>query len=296
MSLNTLIKTGLAALLGGPIIEILIEKAGQKATKIFQEKFTFTAFEIAETYQESYTYALAAITAGLVEPDEKISFLQSLTQTKVKREFAEQIEHDYLQPFAAQQASPIAPCRQQLIEQIKKLLEKPPIFNAENRRFTESELAEFIKDDGAVAITELILAQLQDIDETLEAFLRYDDLLGKATLFFFRELLHNEPRAKTTLETLQREHLLVKVDQIKTTQEQLITRLLQQLDDQNAKVKQALKEGAPNLTSLKSQRDRLQNAIEVEISTRSFTKRYRSRAPTPTIRCQRLANKSSGFY
>ncbi|OAD19151.1 hypothetical protein THIOM_005230, partial [Candidatus Thiomargarita nelsonii] len=139
MSLNTIIKAGIAALLGGPIIEILIEKAGQKATKIFNEKFTFTAFEIAETYQESYTYALAAITAGLIERDEKISFLQSLTQSKVKREFAEQIEHEYLQPFAAQQARPLTECRQQLIEQIKKLIEKPPIFSAENRRFTESE-------------------------------------------------------------------------------------------------------------------------------------------------------------
>ncbi len=263
MSLNTLIKAGIAALLGGPIIEILMEKAGQKATKIFNEKFTFTAFEIAETYQESYSYALAAITAGLVEPDEKISFLQSLTQTKVKREFAEQIEHDYLHPFAAQQARPLAECRQQLIEQIKKLVEKPPIFSAEKRRFTESELAAFIKDDGAVAITDLILAQLQGLDKTLEAFFRYNDLLGKATLFFFREILHHDPRAKTTLETLQREHLLVKVDQIQTTQEQLITGLLHQLDEQNAKVKQALKTGAPNLTQITSQRDRLQNAIEV---------------------------------
>jgi formylglycine-generating enzyme required for sulfatase activity/tetratricopeptide (TPR) repeat protein len=263
MSLNTLIKVGITALLGGPIIEILIEKAGQKATEIFHEKFTFTAFEIAKTYQESYSYALAAITAGLVEPDEKISFLQSLTQSKVKREFAEQIERDYLQAFAAQQGRPIAQCRQQLIEQIKKLVELPPIFTAENRRFTESELAALIKDDGAVAITDLILAQLQDLDETLKAFLRYNDLLGKATLFFFRELLQNDPRAKTTLESLQREHLLVKVDQIKSTQDQLISRLLQQLDEQNAKVKQALKEGAPNLSQITSQRDRLQNAIEV---------------------------------
>ncbi|MEN8221508.1 MAG: hypothetical protein ABFS56_35240 [Pseudomonadota bacterium] len=158
---------------------------------------------------------------------------------------------------------------------------KPPIFSAENRHFTESELAALIKDDGAVAITDLILAQLQGLDKTLQAFFRYNDLLGKATLFFFRELLHNDPRAKTTLETLQREHLLVKVDQIKTIQEQLITGLLQQLDDQNAKVKQALKEGAPNLSKITSQRDRLQNAIEV------VPQRLQSAVS---------AKKSSGFY
>jgi formylglycine-generating enzyme required for sulfatase activity/tetratricopeptide (TPR) repeat protein len=202
MSLNTFIKAGIAALLGGPIILV------EKATAIFKEKFTFTAFEIAKIYQESYNYALAAITAGLAEPE---------------REFAAQIEQDYLQPFAALKGLSIPELRLQLIEQLQQLVQQPPIFTAENRRFTESELVSFIKDDGALAITDLILAQCT-LDKTLEAFLRYDDLLGKATLFFFRELLHDDARAKTTLETLQRENLLVKVDD---TQDQVLPQRLQ---------------------------------------------------------------------
>ena len=103
MSLNTFIKVGINALLGGPILEPLVDKASEKAASIFKEKFTFTAFEIAETYQESYSYALAAITVGLSDPKEKLKFLKTLPQSKVEREFSEQIEQDYLQAFAAQQ-------------------------------------------------------------------------------------------------------------------------------------------------------------------------------------------------
>jgi len=242
MSLNTLIKAGITTLLGGPIIEILVEKASQKAVTIFKEKFTFTAFEIAKTYQQSYDYALAAISAGLVEPEEQTKFLQTLTHSKVSREFAAQIEQDYLQPFASiKQLSP-PKLRVQFIEQIQQLVQQPPIFTAENRRFTEPELAAFIKDDGALAITDLILAQCS-LDETLEAFFRHQDLLGKATLFFFRELLHNDVRAKTTLETLQREHLLVKVDELKTSQVQVLKQLQQQLSQQKTDAKQALDAG-----------------------------------------------------
>jgi hypothetical protein len=259
---NTLIKAGITALLGGPIIVMLVEKAYEKATSIFKEKFTFTAFEIAKAYQESYNYALAAITAGLAEPEEKIKFLQMLTHSKVEREFAAQIEQDYLQAFAAQLGRPSAELRKQLIEQIKKLVKQPPIFTAENRPFTESELVSLIKDDGALAITDLILAQCT-LDETLEAFLRYDDLLGKATLFFFRELIHNDARAKTTLETLQRENLLVKVDEFKTTQDQVLTHLQQQLNVQNASAMQALQAGnISKVEQLTPELKRLQNAID----------------------------------
>ena len=98
MSINTFLKVGLGTLLGGPILETLVEKASDKAVSIFQEKFTFTAFEMAETYQESYGYALAVITVGLADPEEKFQFLKTLSQSKVEREFSAQIEQDYLQP------------------------------------------------------------------------------------------------------------------------------------------------------------------------------------------------------
>jgi len=264
MSPNTLIKAGLGFLLGGPLIEIFVEKAGDKAASIFKEKFTFTAFEIAATYQESYSYALAAITAGLA--DNQFQFLQSLTHSKVEREFAEQIEQDYLQPFVAQHNLSAPELRKQLIDNLKKLVDLPPIFKGENRHFTESELAAFLNDSGTFAITDLILAQLQEVtelDDTLVAFFSYEELLGKATLFFFHHLLHNDARAKTTLETLQRECLLVKVDAIQTTQEQLLTRLQQQLEQQNASAIAAIQAGNfAKVEQLTPALKRLQNAID----------------------------------
>jgi formylglycine-generating enzyme required for sulfatase activity/tetratricopeptide (TPR) repeat protein len=264
MSPNTLIKAGIGFLLGGPLIEIFVEKAGDKAASIFKEKFTFTAFEIAATYQESYSYALAAISAGLA--DNKFQFLQSLTHSKVEREFAEQIEQDYLQPFVAPQNLSAPELRKQLIDNIKKLLDLPPIFKGENRHFTESELAAFLNDSGTLAITDIILVQLREVtevDDTLVAFFSYKDLLGKATLFFFHHLLHNDPRAKTTLETLQRECLLVKVDAIQSTQEQLLTRLQQHLDQQNANVIAAIQAGnIAEAEQLMPVSKHLQNAID----------------------------------
>jgi len=261
MSPNTLIKAGVGFLLGGPLIEILVEKAGEKAASIFQEKFTFTAFEIAATYQESYNYALTAISAGLA--DNKFQFLQG---SKVEREFAEQIEQDYLQAFVAQHNLSAPELRKQLIDNIKKLLDLPPIFKGENRQFTESELAAFLNDSGTVAITDIIISQLREVtelDNTLVAFFSHQDLLGKATLFFFRHLLHNDARAKTTLETLQRECLLVKVDAIQTTQEQLLTRLQQQLEQQNANAIQAIQAGnLAKVEQLTPTLKGLQNAID----------------------------------
>ena len=66
MSFNTLISTALSTLLkDGPIAGILVEKGEEKAISIFKAHFTFSAFEIANSYQKSYAYALAAICAGL---------------------------------------------------------------------------------------------------------------------------------------------------------------------------------------------------------------------------------------
>ncbi len=100
MSFNTIINTALSTLLkDGAIPDFLVDKASNKAITIFQQHFTFSAFEIAKSYQNSYIYALAAIGAGLATPEQKFSFLQKLTHSKVKREFAEQVELLYFQKF-----------------------------------------------------------------------------------------------------------------------------------------------------------------------------------------------------
>ncbi len=257
-TLTSLLKTGLCAALA--VVDVLAAKVGGKVISILKEHFTFTAYEIAETYQESYGYALAAISAGLAAPDQKLAFLQKLTHSKITREFSEQLDQHYLQPFAQQRGidnQALPALRKRLLDKIKKLAKQPAIFQAEPVPFTESELAASINHTGTLAITELVLEHLQhqphdffeklgfslEDEEELVAFLRYGELLGNAVLFFFRERLRKDERAEKTLAALQREGLWADVRDIKAAQDTLSTQL-QQLETQ----KQAVISNAPEQT------------------------------------------------
>ncbi|OAD19113.1 Serine/Threonine protein kinase [Candidatus Thiomargarita nelsonii] len=62
-----------------------------------------------------------------------------------------------------------------------------------------------------VALTDLLLEQMQHLaplDDKLAAFLRHDDLLGKAMLFFLHEQFRTDPRFEKTLTALQQETIL----------------------------------------------------------------------------------------
>ncbi|OQY54925.1 MAG: hypothetical protein DRR08_16405 [Candidatus Parabeggiatoa sp. nov. 2] len=282
MSLTTLIKTGLNALLDGPVIEALGQRAGNKAISVLHEHFTFTAFEMAHAYQKSYGYALAAIGAGLAAPEDRFKFIRQLKHSKVEREFADQIEAVYLRPFAAQRGVQdevaLQALRSQLIECIKDLSKWPQIFSAEERPLSEAELAAFLSHRGTLAITDLVLEQLRGVqaklavedntgcegllDETLVAFFRHEELLGDAVLFFFREILRKEPRVEKTLAALERKALWADVRAIKNTQQRLVSRLQRQLDEQAAVVKAAVEAGDfAKVSQLSPQVARLQDFI-----------------------------------
>ena len=190
-------------------------------------------------------------------------------QSKVKRELAEQIEQLYFQPFAAQRETELNQLRRQLIDKINQLSRLPPIFADEKRDLTESELAAFVHYKGGLAITDFILEQLntqpdyQSVrDETVEAFFRFDELLGNATLFFLHEIFRRDDRAKATIAALQREELLLGVRDIQASQEHLLSRLEEKLAEQNASAIQALKAGNfSEAAQMSSQLDHLQNDI-----------------------------------
>jgi serine/threonine protein kinase len=232
MSLPTLIQTGLSTLLDSTIVETLAENAKEKAVSVLVEHFTFTAYEITKAYQDSFGDALAAICVGLAAPDQKSAFLQKFLHSKITREFAEQIEVNYLQPFAVHhfggvQSEALSDFRKQSIEQLKKFAKnKDQLFQVE--KITEEDLAALITYKGTVAITDLVLEQMQRIapvDNTLAAFLRYDDLLGKAMRFFFHEQMRQDERVEKTLAALQREALLIKVGENSQDLKQLIEKL-----------------------------------------------------------------------
>ncbi|RKZ77726.1 MAG: hypothetical protein DRR19_27515, partial [Candidatus Parabeggiatoa sp. nov. 1] len=249
MPLTTLTQTGLCTLLNGPVIKVLAQQSNDKAVSIVKEYLTFTTYEIAQTYQNSYAYTLAAIAAGLATPEQKVAFLQKLSDSKLTHEFSEQINSHYLQPFVAQrgvQSEALPELRQQFIEQLKELSKLPPIFSGEDCPLTESELAAVVNHKGTLAITESVLEQLRGVtslDESLEAFLRYNELLGNAILYFFGAQLEKDARVNKTEAELQREGLWADVRDLKTAQEKFIVQIQQQLDEQNAQAMQALKAG-----------------------------------------------------
>ncbi len=217
MKIQTIIRKGLSTLLSGSIIEILADVPGvNKVVELLKENFTFTASEIAQNFQASYGYALAAISSGL--PENQSGFWKSLFQAKVENEFSQHLERDYLLPFAEEQGiSDLAAFRQTAIVQCQEIIELT-LFQADKKPFSELELASFVAASETNSLTDLVLELVQTqqtLDKSVVAFLRFKDLLGNALLFFLYEQLRREPRFQTTLAALRRENLLVDMREVK---------------------------------------------------------------------------------
>jgi serine/threonine protein kinase len=221
MSLPPLIQTGLSTLLDSAIVEALADKAKEKAVPILIEHFTFTAYEMTKAYQESFEKALAAISLGLAASEHELALWQKVLHSKITREFAEQIKHNYWQPFVAHhfdgvQSEALPGFCKQSIEQLKNFAKhKDQLFQIEkvekviDKEITEEDLAALV---SPVAMTDLVLEQMQRIapvDDTLVAFLHSGDLLGNAMRFFFYEQMRQDERVEKTLAALQREALLI---------------------------------------------------------------------------------------
>jgi len=226
-------------------------RAGKKALAIVKAHFTLTGSEINKAYQNSYGYSLVAITVGLSASEQKLAFVRKFLHSKITREFADQIELNYFLPFAEECFVPeesLGELRQQFIAELKKSAKiKDDLFQVEE--IGEEELTDLINYQGSFAITELVITQMQEImklDETLAEFLRYQELLGNAILFFFREQLRNDERLEKTHAALQREGLTMGVQDIqaklKAAEEQIV---------------KAVKDNSPNLPELVQQLDNL---------------------------------------
>lgn len=227
MSLPPLMQKGLSALL--KVIKMTDPAMISETVTTLEEYFTLSAYEIAGAYQNSYESAINAIIAGLGKP--------SVFDSKVTEEFAQQIVPNYLQPFAAQQGIQGAALSQFCADSIAncQALIKCKLFQGEQTKLTETELAALITDTDSLSITELVLDQLRSHqarcaylnlnDDRFVAFLRYNDVLGTAILFFLHEQLRKEPRVESTLAALQRQGLWQDVCDIKDSLKQLMTRL-----------------------------------------------------------------------
>jgi serine/threonine protein kinase len=215
----SLIQTLLGSLLDRPIVESLACKAGEKAITTIRAHFTFSAQQMSTAYQDSYGYTLVAISVGVTAPDQKLSLAQKIFNSKISREFAEQIDRHYLQPFAEKVGLSNQDLPEFRLTAAKSLKDfakhKDKIFQIE--QITDDDLMALISYRDTTAITDLVLEQMQRItpvDDTLAAFLRHDGQLGDGVLFFFRELIRKDDRLEKTQAALQREGLCISVQNL----------------------------------------------------------------------------------
>ncbi|MEN8216322.1 MAG: serine/threonine-protein kinase [Pseudomonadota bacterium] len=209
MSPSTLTQTLLGSLLDSPAVA---SEALKKAIPIIKDHFTLTPNEITKAYQNGCRYALVGISVGLDTP----SVIQTVRYSNVTREFAKKIDQHYLQPFAKQngvQGAALSDFKKQAIQSLRQFSKNTEkLF--EIKALTEEDLAALIGHRNTLAITEVVLEQIQriaPIDDTLAAFLRYEDQLGNAVLFFFRELLRQDERLEKTQTALQQEGLCLEM-------------------------------------------------------------------------------------
>ena len=221
MSTTKILRQGLSSLLKSNIIEILAGITDtEKALDLLKQNFTFTHSEIAKNFQDSYGYALAAISSGLAAPENQRGFWRSLFQSNVESEFSQGLEQDYLLPFAQQQGladEKLSAFRQTAVAQCQQMATLT-LFEADNAPFSETELASFVTASGANSMTDLVVELVQtqqSLDKRVRAFLQFEELLGNTLLFFLHEQLRKEPRFQSTLSALQREGLIIDVREIK---------------------------------------------------------------------------------
>ena len=248
---TTIFSSGLSTMLQGAVIESLTQVPGAgSAVNLLQENFKFTAAEIANNFQNSYGYALAAINNGLTTKENQRKFWQTLTKTKVETEFAQRLEQDYLQPFAQQHKlaeDHLAEFRPNAVTQCKQMA-KLTLFQADDVPFSEQELASFVTASKTGSMTNLVLDLVQknhSLDENMIALLRFKELLGNALLFFLHEQLRKEDRFKDTLAALQRADLLEDTREIKDKMQSIGAKLQElaannQFGEESAQLNQKL--------------------------------------------------------
>jgi len=215
MTPSTLTQTLLGSLLDSPAIVEVASQAGGSVISVLREHFTFTAAEITKAYQDGCGYAFVAISVGLDAPD---SLIKTLRYPKITREFAAQIETHYWQPFvhSNEAVQKQADFRKLTIQSLKKYAKKADhLF--EIKTLTEEDLSALVSHRQSVAITDIVLEQMQSVEtvnEHLAAFLRFDGLLGDSVLFFFRELIRQDQRLKDTQNALQQEHICLELQHL----------------------------------------------------------------------------------
>jgi len=222
--IKSLVQFGLdATLLGGG--GALGDIAGDALQSVFgkvRNHFTLSSQDLALAFQTGFGQAADAIALG-VAPAGWIDAVRSkpgrLVAAKITKEFAERIETRYVQPFAGSrrlEGKDIARFRKQVVGHCRSLSELcNKILPAQD--FPDGvEAADLLRQSRQNSVTRLILDQIGQHEFVLPAdvadFLRHEDLIGQATLFFIQEALRRDARVRETLNALRQEAIWTEIE------------------------------------------------------------------------------------
>jgi predicted nucleic acid-binding Zn-ribbon protein len=233
MTLKLLMNSCLSFALDGSIVSTLAEKGIGKAAEILRAHFTLSSDELGQALQKSYGYAASAIGIGLAPAAKRINLWKTLVrkgqkavQAKISKEFASQVINEYLDPFSKSKRWPKETTKQFCAYAVNACLvlskQTDTIISA--RAFPEADLAGLLSNRASPEVTAFLIEQTRQIGSLsphLFEFLAFNQLLGHAVLFFFREQLRKDERVERTFAELQREGLWADIHHIKNAQDQL---------------------------------------------------------------------------
>jgi len=126
-------------------------------------------------------------------------------------------------------------------------------------KISDSDLTSLFSTYSTVELTELLLEQMQQIaplSDNLLAFLRQDDLLGQAMLFFLREQFRTNERFEKTVTNLRQETILFNQQRIDSVNKKLdISSKVKPSDEftqHNTETRQLIQQSVLNLKHLSS--------------------------------------------
>ena len=243
MSFIELVEAGFGSLLQIPVIRELSGAASDRAVEMLKRHFVYSSNEVAETFQESYSYAMTTISAGLSlqsRPSAGVisrffSFFQHAGDSRVSKEFSEPMSVQYIRPFAEdhdlsnKQLEAFCVKGAKICKELSAKSEKSlPL-----RDFPDLKIATLMNKRFSLnvsqSITSRIAQQERKIDPLILDFFEYRGLLGNAVLHFFRERMRQDPRVEATINALRQEGLLADVKDLKVGQRQLYKALSSQI-------------------------------------------------------------------
>ncbi len=244
--MSILLTAGLGALLQSPVIQTLVKSAKVLPIKSIvtnlKEHFFFSSEELGEAFQESLKLALNAIASGLATEKRAKGFLGQLTkgrqllvESKLSREFSQKLQKHYLDPFADQESLSQEERRnfaqrafiiyKTLAEEAQKILPIEEISDDTWMRIATEPLSLDVSDWIVLRIQ-----KINDIQPLEASFLKFDNLIGDALMFFFLEKMRKDERVRTTLQALQTQGLWANLQDINRAQREMQQALSQRID------------------------------------------------------------------